>query len=114
MGRKPNTQECLYFGRKLSNISCDDIEVSEGYVAIGSVRDDEIFFHESNLGELILPEHALKERVTITCINDGGNDVDPKGEGWYFNIDLEDVLRFAARNCMGIYMRVLREETEKS
>jgi len=111
MSRKPNTQECTFFGRKLSNNSCDDIAVSEGYVAIGSDSDDEIFFHKNDLGELILPEGAVRERVTITCINDGGNDVEPDGEGWCFDIDLEDVLRFAARNCRGVYMRVLREES---
>ena len=64
--RKPNTQECIFFGRKLSNLSCDEIEVSEGYVSIGSDRDDEIYFRKNDLGELILPADALKERVTIT------------------------------------------------
>ena len=109
--RKPNSQECIFFGRKLSNISCDEIEVSDGYVAIGSDSDDEIFFHKNDLGELTLPADALRERVTITCINDGGSDVEPEGEGWCFDIDLEDILRFAAKNCRGIYMRVLREES---
>lgn len=33
--------------------------------------------------------------------------------GYSFNIDLEDVLRFAAQHCRGIYERVL-SETEES
>ena len=110
--RKPNTQDCDYFGRNLSSNTCDDIEVSEGYVAIGSDRDDEIYFSKNEYGEMVLSEGALRELVKITCINDGGNGVEPTGEGWCFDIDLEDILRFAARNCRGIYTRVLREVSE--
>ena len=110
MDRKNNTQECYLFGRKLSCASCDEIEVSEGYVAIGSDNDDRIHFHKNDLGEYILPAEAVRERVVIYCINDAFERED---KGWSFNIDLEDVLRFAARNCRNIYMRVLLEEHEK-
>lgn len=94
--RQPNSHECAYFGRKLSCANCDGIEVQQGYICIGSDGDDSIYFEDTDM------DPSLKERVKITCMNDS----DP---GWYFRIDLEDILIFAAKNCRGIYERVLSE-----
>jgi len=77
--RPTNTQECLYYGYKLSNIDCDDIETTFRDICIGAERDD---------------ERAIKERVKI-FLPDSGDE-----------IDLEDVLRFSAKHCRGIYDRV--------
>lgn len=102
--RIPNSYECNYFGRKLSNIICD-VEVSkvlgEGYVCIGSDRDDEITWGEC----LAEGEKILKERVTITVFHkkpSGDEDV-------VCDIDLEDVLRFGAENCPELCDRVMRD-----
>lgn len=102
--RKPNTQECAYYGRKLGNVICDDIKTSIGTVCIGSDNDDQIYFGES----LEDGEEMLKERVTITVMHDGDvvNGVTQEHE---IEVDLEDVLRFAAKHCRGIYERVLKE-----
>lgn len=106
--REPNSHECIYFGRKLSNIICNDPELKdayvetsdETYVCIGTDRDDEIYWDDKNLAA----GPTLKERVVIHCIND---DEESNGEnGFAFDIDLEDVLRFAAKYCRGIYDRV--------
>jgi hypothetical protein len=95
--RKPNSQECAYFGRKLSSIVCDDIYRHVGWdLCIGSDQDDEIYFPpvlKSN-------EVMLKERVMISVESDSGA---------FCEIDLEDVLRFARLYCNGIYERVLTE-----
>ena len=98
--RNTNTQECLYFGRKLSGICCDGIETSQGYVCIGSDRDDEIYFNE----ELGADQDMLKDRVKISAIYEPeiGDE-----EGYCVDLDLEDVLFFAARYCQGLYRRVL-------
>ena len=99
--RTPNSQECLYFGRKLSNVETG-VEVSLGtpsyrldtertYAVIGSDRDDEIY------DPVVIdePDHEmLKERVKIYLPEEG------------LEIDLEDVLRFAFENCRGIWDRV--------
>lgn len=104
MTKKANSQECIYFGRKLSNIICDDIKVSLGYVVIGSDNDDEIYFDiEANVYKE--NDRTLKERVKITAICDDEN-------GHCVDIDLEDVLRFAAKYCRGIYDRVGIEQEE--
>jgi len=109
--RLPNSQECMYFGRKLSNIICNDITIpqnhietsNEVYVCIGPDRDDEIYWDDNNLAA----GPTLKERVVIHCINE---DEKNNGEnGYAFDIDLEDVLRFAAKYCRGIYERVSEE-----
>lgn len=109
--RAPNSQECKYFGRKMSCIICNDTEIpqnyihtsDETYVCIGSDCDDSIFWDDDNLAA----GPTLKERVVIHCINE---DEASNGEnGFAFDIDLEDVLRFAAQHCRGIYERVLRE-----
>lgn len=91
--RKPNTQECIYAGRKLSNINTDIESTFQG-ICVGSERDDEIYAYDENI---------LKERVVIyidDCVD---------GEGY---MDLEDVLRFAAKYCRGIYDRVASEEIQ--
>jgi hypothetical protein len=88
--RKPNNRECCYNGYKLSCLAdSENIETSEGYVVIGSDIDDtqEDF------------------RVKITLISDDDTD----DNIYYVEIDLEDVLRFAAKRCNGIYKRVLAE-----
>ena len=102
--KEPNSHECLYFGRKLDNICCDDIEVSNGYVCIGSDNSDQIYFDIKD-DVHSAPTDMLKERVTITAIKDGE-------DGFLTEIDLEDVLRFAAKYCGGIYKRVLKENKE--
>ena len=89
--RSPNSNECSDFGRKLSCIETD-IESSVG-IEIGSETDDKIYFPEG--GEM------LKERVKI--YTEDGQD-----------IDLEDVLRFAAKYCRGIYDRVGDEVPDKA
>lgn len=99
---KPNTHECLYFGRKLSNHMCDDISVNCGDLSIGSENDDQIYFGDC----LDSGEEMIKERVSIIVMKDGDN-------GFLVDIDLEDVLRFASQNCLGIYKRVLSEVEDK-
>lgn len=99
--RVPNSHECKDSGRKLSDLSCDDIEVNPGYVCIGSDDDDEIYS-----GECLQPgEKMLKERVKIFAMDEPEDGSD----GHYVEIDLEDVLIFAAKNCRRIYERVLEE-----
>ncbi len=113
--RPPNTQECKYFGRKMSNICCNVPEIpqnhietsDETYVCIGSHRDDEIYWNEKDKN----PVPTLTERVLIHCIND--DDVSNGENGYAFDIDLEDVLRFAAQHCRGIYERVLKDTAEQ-
>lgn len=107
--RKPNSHECAYYGRKLGNVICDEIEVSLGYVVIGSDRDDEIYWGKCLNGD----KEMLKERVVITAIHDGF-DIDSGEVGHCFDIDLEDILRFAAKHCNGIYTRVMREEEDQA
>lgn len=100
--RSPNTQECFAGGRKLSNIVCDIQVTTEGedlplYMCIGSGRDDEIY------DESVTGEPMLKERVKVYLPLD--TDIE---------LDLEDVLRFAAMYCTGIYERVAQESIPKS
>lgn len=94
--KKPNTQECVFFGRKMSNI-LPDIDIHVGWsICIGSDRDDEIYFPPV----LKHGEEMLKERVKVMIEDDGGK---------YCEFDLEDLLKFAAVNCKGIYDRVASE-----
>ena len=104
--KEPNSQECSFFGRKLGNICFPSIEISDGYVCIGSENDDEIYFDIID-GAHTEPKGMIKERVTITAMKDGD-------DGFLTEIDLEDVLRFAAKNCSGIYKRVLKEIEEEN
>lgn len=96
--REPNSHECLYFGRKLSNIITNIESSAASDIYIGSDKDDEIYFPPV----LKEGEEMLKERVTLDISN---------GE-FYDSLDLEDILRFAATNCKGIYARVLAESTK--
>lgn len=93
----PNSHECIYFGRKLSNIEIPEIRVfSDGedrYCCIGSDNDDSIYLDEAGAPE-------LTERVKIYA-SSGVSDVE---------IDLEDVIRFAVKYCRGIVDRVMEEE----
>jgi hypothetical protein len=99
--REPNSQECEYFGRKLSNHCCNDVEVSgNAYLSIGSERDDEIYFNEAD-GKYTPEDGMIKERVLLS--------VSENVLGFSAEIDLEDLLRFAAKNCAGIYERVYKE-----
>ncbi len=98
--RPPNSHECVYFGRKLSDVVCGDIGVSDGYVVIGSECDDQIYFGRQAAKDGV---RMLKERVTLTAFKDGEG-------GHLVDIDMEDLLRFAVKNCRGIYTRVLDEE----
>ncbi len=91
MNKKPNSHECAYFGRRLSNVCVTD----DCRVAIGSDRDDEIYYRMEGFDP---KEPTLKERVQIYA----GLDDD-------YKIDLEDLLRFAAIHCTGIYDRVRAE-----
>ena len=93
--RKPNSQECSYYGRKLSNTICEEIQHNADYLYVGSENDDLIYFGKA------LPdnEEMLKERVKISV-----EVVDA-----ILEIDLEDVLKFASKYCSGIYNRVYTE-----
>ena len=97
--REPNTQHCSYFGRKLSNLSCDQIEVNKGYVVIGSDNDDEIYFSLNDTPETV----QVKERGKIYALYEPD-----EGEGHCIEIDLEDVLRFSAQYCRGLYEKNTR------
>ncbi len=107
----PNTQECIYFGRKMSNICCDHIDVSVGYIGIGSDNDDEIYFDivkKDGIEHYVENERTLKERVKITVIHDGTETLD-YADGFVTEIDMEAILKFAAENCRGIYERVMED-----
>lgn len=97
---KPNSQECAYYGRKLSDIRCDNIRTSAKYVVIGSDRDDEIYFGEA----LKAGEEMLQERVELSVLYDTD-----EGDERNIEIDLEDILVFARRYCNGIYERIARD-----
>ena len=94
--RKPNTQECEFFGRKMTSIVCD-VENNCTEIHIGHNNDDLIYFGD-NLR--LTGGEMRKERVTIYLENFVNQEVE---------VDLEDVLRFAAKHCRGIYERVLKE-----
>ena len=91
--RKPNNSECIYNGHKLScietEIECNDKDV---YISIGHEKDD-TFYKNKDM-----------ERIAITFERN-------KPNLFYFNIDLEDVLRFAKQNCNGIYERINNESS---
>ncbi len=89
--RPPNSHECEYNGRKLTNVDCNT-EINCGEIHIGSDQDDEISIYEDNV---------LRERVKIFILDHTLEEI---------SIDLEDVLRFAVKNCYGIYERVFMEK----
>ena len=102
LNRPPNSHECGYFGRKLSNVSTDSIKTSlnEGELYVGTECDDEIYFGEC-LGE---NEEMLKERVKIY--------IEHYPDDYHLSqieIDLEDLLRWSRKHCSGIYERVFNE-----
>lgn len=99
MSRKPNTQECDYKGRRMSCLRTD-IEASKGYVLVGSRNDDDIYFNEK-LGD---NQEFIKERVKIKFFYEPEDE-----DGFYCEIDLEDILKFSAKHCGGIYKRILDE-----
>lgn len=103
--REPNTQECLNFGRKMGNIE-PEIEVfyCKDYLSIGSNNDDEIYFGECGGPD---GEPSLKERVKVSAFG----EID-EYQQTMVEFDLEDLLRFAAKYCRGIYDRVGKEETQ--
>ena len=107
--RQPNTQECVYFGRKLSNVVCDSIE-SNADLCIGSENDDSIYFDVLD-NVLTMTDETVKERVFL-YVNSSG-DSPNYTEHEEYKIDLEDLLKFAAENCNGIYKRVLKESEVK-
>lgn len=74
--RKSNNTLLKDNGYKLSCIDTSEIECSLGYLSIGGEEDD-------------TPEEY---RVKITAINDD----DPQH---YFDIDLEDLLKWCAKYC---------------
>lgn len=110
--RDPNSHECEFFGRKMSNFITDTpdlkdhyVQTSKGYVVIGSDSDDEIYDSDG-------PD-MLKQRVKIYYLYEPEQQlVDAEGyvdQNFYVEIDLEDILRFSANSCRGIYTRVLEE-----
>lgn len=96
--RKSNSNECIYNGRKLSNVVAN-IKASHNVdqVCIGADDDDEFD---------ALVEKSPKEgriKIGLECAT-----VLP-GEMLWPEIDLEDILRFARKYCNGIYERILEE-----
>ena len=96
MEKKPNTQECDNFGRKMSLKICN-IQVLSGEICIGSDNDDQIFFG----GNLKESEEMLTKRVKI-YIMDSSYD-------YYNEIDLEEVLRFAKEHCSKMCDRIFEK-----
>ena len=95
--RLPNSNECVHNGRKLSN-TVAQVKASERVVQVCIGADDDDQFDA-------LVEKSPKEgRVKIGLEIEGRKD--------WFEIDLEDVLRFAKKYCNGIYERVRDEEKE--
>jgi len=106
MQRKPNSQECAYYGRKLSNVATDDIQCRDRdcYVVIGSDRDDEIYFSTEKGDFLPKYEDMLKERVKLYVFSEC------MSKEYDNEIDLEDLLKFCAVNCTELYERVLSDK----
>lgn len=93
--RLPNSNECVHNGRKLSN-TVAQVKASERIVQVCIGADDDDQFDA-------LVENSPKEgRVKIGLEIAGGED--------WFEIDLEDILRFARKYCNGVYERVRNEE----
>lgn len=107
----PNSHECSSFGRKLSCINTDHIRVNCGYVVIGHAEDDEILYHP----DCINPDEEMKKvRIVISHYSDSMTEQDFLNFLHTYgtvDIDLEDILRFAAEYCRGIYDRVASEVT---
>ena len=94
--RAPNSNECAYNGRKMSNV-ITNIKASSyvDQVCIGCDDDDEF--------DSLKPTSNKEGRVKIGLeINIPGHEIWPE-------IDLEDVLVFARKHCNGIFERVYRD-----
>jgi len=110
MERKPNTQECTSFGRKMSCIDASSVEVvTGGYVVFGSDGDDRIcaggkqVYNNATGGYAV--REMVKERVKVTVFPEDDNLP-------IVEIDLEDILKFAVGHCRGIYERVWSERNK--
>jgi hypothetical protein len=92
MGKRNNSQECVYGGYKLSCLNfeatCSD---NVAAVSAGCDEDDTFYYGAGKAGRVLL-------FVELS-------------DGQMAEIDLEDVLGFARRYCNGVYERVLREVT---
>ena len=85
--RKPNSHECIYKGYKME---CTEPEIET---------------NEDNLYICFTKKNDLdNDRIVINLEKCEDNP-------FYFHIDLEDVLRFAKKNCNGIYERVNNENS---
>ena len=94
--RQANSNECLYNGRKFSNIVAN-IKASEyiDQVCIGADNDDTF----DSIAKKSQKEGRIKIGLEINI---------PNKEIWP-EIDLEDILVFARKYCNGIYERILEE-----
>lgn len=94
--RLPNSNECIYNGRKLS-AAVPNIKTSKDIEAIFIGADDDDEF--DSLVEKSPEEGRIKIELQMTTPDEIACP----------QIDLEDVLRFARKNCNGIYERVQNE-----
>lgn len=91
--RKSNSSECIYEGYKLDCIDTEGLiecSTTGAYAVIGSDGPDKDY------------------RVELTLIKDPEHLEDT--DAFYTSVDLEDVIRFAVKNCKGIVDRVIAEE----
>ena len=94
--RKPNSNECVYNGRKLSNtIANVKASAHVDQVCIGCNNDDEF--------DCLVPTSGKEGRVKI------GLEINTPGREDWPEIDLEDVLVFSRKYCNGIFERILKE-----
>jgi len=95
--RRPNSNECAFNGRKMSNI-VTDVKCSPyiDQVCIGTDDDDEY--------DSLLPNSKKEGRIKI------GLEINTPGAECWPEIDLEDVLKFAQKHCNGIFERIQKEE----
>jgi len=92
--RPHNSSECIYNGRKLSNVVADikcSPEIDQ--VCIGADDDDQF--------DAFKPGKSGRIKI--------GLEINTPGKECWPEIDLEDVLRFAKKYCSGIYERVGKE-----
>lgn len=89
-----NSQECRYFGYKLSSlVTCIGASENVHNISIGCADDDEFYSKKISSTEEV-PEKTGRVQIEIETNHD------------IVFIDLEDVLRFARRYCNGIYHRI--------
>jgi len=92
--KKHNSLECVYGGYKLSSFNVDiDVKASTEIdtLCIGSDDDDSFYENSGKSGRIKLYVGTQLDIVEI---------------------DLEDILVFARKNCAGIYKRVFEEVEE--